>query len=80
MSSFSQDKQQIFLVVLNNPMHTRKVPNRVQKILFSQDSEPLPKTTKRGKKKKLKILFLKLTAVNRPLPAKWWTTHIFVQP
>ena len=54
MSSFSQDKQQIFLVVLNNPMHTRKVPNRVQKILFSQDSEPLPKTTKRGKKKDLR--------------------------
>ena len=80
MSSFSQDKQQIFLVVLNNPMHTRKVPNRVQKIL-SQDSEPLPKTTTRGKKKKrLKILLLKLTAVSRPLPAKWWTTHIFVQP
>ena len=37
------------MAVLNNVMHTRGVPNRVQKLLFSQDSEPLSKITKRLK-------------------------------
>lgn len=62
--------QTVFLAVLNTPLDTKGLPKRVQKLLPSQDPEPLLKATKERKSQTI------ARRANNGRFCKWRAAHI----